>query len=206
MKCQVCKHDNNSSAAYCKNCGSPLKSHKTCKSGHNYDASLNECPYCPSPNTMGSQETLIDSGHSASDKTMISPSKPRLNPQNMGQSHNSDKTMIFTPGASSAPAPGKRKLVGWLVTFDLDPAGNDFRLTVGKHKIGRGSNNEVMINQQGVSESHATLLYRAGRFLLKDELSVNGTFVNGEMAEDTIELFNGDIITVGAIDLKLIII
>lgn len=204
MKCQICNYENSGTAAYCKNCGASLKSHKTCKSGHNYDASLEHCPYCPRPETLGGIKTQIDSEPPAMDKTVVDMSSSRLSNQASYPAGASDKTVIYGSGQKETPQAEPRKLVGWLVTFDIDPAGTDFRLTVGRHKIGRGAENEIVINQPGVSELHATLLYRAGKFLLQDNLSVNGTFVNGDMIADKTELNNGDVIRMGRIDLRLI--
>jgi pSer/pThr/pTyr-binding forkhead associated (FHA) protein len=90
-----------------------------------------------------------------------------------------------------------------LVTYDINPAGVDFKLFVGRHKIGGGNNNDIVIQQPGVSEGHAILLYRENKFVLQDMLSTNGTFVNGEAIEDRVVLKNDDVIRIGSINLKL---
>lgn len=45
------------------------------------------------------------------------------------------------------------------------------------------------------------MLYRGGSIKIKDELSTNGTFVNGAVIEET-EIKDGDIILVGKTELK----
>jgi DNA-binding NtrC family response regulator len=46
--------------------------------------------------------------------------------------------------------------------------------------IGRGPNNDVILDAIGVSRNHALIEQRDGRFFLIDEASKNGTFISGE--------------------------
>ena len=46
--------------------------------------------------------------------------------------------------------------------------------------IGRGVHNTVVIDEDSVSGSHATIEYRNGSFYLEDQRSTNKTFLNGE--------------------------
>ena len=90
------------------------------------------------------------------------------------------------------------KLVGWLVTYTLDPNGVDFRVFEGRNIIGRDFNCGICINDNKVSSQHAILLYRNEKFRIKDNLSVNGTVVNGEdIDDDSVVLKDGDIIKIG---------
>jgi pSer/pThr/pTyr-binding forkhead associated (FHA) protein len=52
-------------------------------------------------------------------------------------------------------------------------------LEEGITRIGRGSKNQVTIDESTISESHAQIECRAGSFLLRDLRSANGTFLNG---------------------------
>jgi pSer/pThr/pTyr-binding forkhead associated (FHA) protein len=94
----------------------------------------------------------------------------------------------------------QRKLVGWLVSYTIDPLGIDFRLYEGKNVIGSAPDNEITVmGDKLVSSRHATILFRSNKFRLKDEFSTNGTFLNNEDIEDeVIALTDGDIIKVGA--------
>ena len=68
MVCPKCKKENKSDAKFCKHCGAVIEQkYKTCKNGHNYDSSLNECPYCPRTEvstavktSSTTQKTVID--------------------------------------------------------------------------------------------------------------------------------------------------
>jgi len=210
MKCPKCGLDNSSGATYCKSCGTALQQkYNTCKNGHNYDATLAACPFCPSAGSLSGAKTQIDGAGGRGDKTIVDMGGPKLMPHTPSQGSNrDDKTMIYGPnqGTNNAPAAGIRKLVGWLVTYDINPAGIDYKLYIGRHKIGRSSNSDIVIQQPGISEDHAVLLYRDDKFILQDMLSTNGTYVNEELIDDKVTLKNDDIIRIGDIKLKLKIV
>lgn len=92
-----------------------------------------------------------------------------------------------------------RKLVGWLVSYTIDEMGIDFKLYEGKNSIGSSSDNDITVFQdKSISGKHATILFRNGKFKLKDEFSTNGTYLNDEIVEDeTPVLKDNDIIKVG---------
>ncbi len=220
MKCPQCNTDNAPNSIYCKSCGASLNSKmKTCNNGHNFDASLDACPFCPSygsasnlaetviESSIGDKDqTVLESSSGDRDKTVISRSAPKLKPASTGLEDG--KTIIYSPQSSTGtegqkePQAGIRKLVGWLVSYDINPAGTDFKLYVGRQLIGRKSTNDIVLQQPGVSEDHAIILYRNEKFVIQDNMSTNGTFVNGESIEEKTELFNDDIIKVGNIELK----
>ena len=208
MKCLQCNTDNATSSIYCKSCGASLNSKmKTCNNGHNFDASLDACPFCPSYDSASNlAETVLESSIGDRDKTVISKSAPKLKPASTVLED--DKTIIYPPQPSTGPEgqkepqAGIRKLVGWLVSYDINPIGTDFKLYVGRQLIGRKSTNDIVLQQPGVSEDHAIILYRNEKFVIQDNMSTNGTFVNGESIEERTELFNDDIIKVGKIELK----
>lgn len=62
--------------------------------------------------------------------------------------------------------------------------------------IGRGRDNEIVIENLSVSRNHARLRRESGKFILIDLNSANGSFVNGVRTNKT-ELLDGDIISVG---------
>ena len=205
---------------FCKFCGSQLDvSLKTCVNGHNYDSSLTACPYCPKKDyartviegEQGSKRTVIPRDANPSrrnDKTVIDNWTPTLTPRGGPRR---EKTVIVNDDGPSSPgqATGSgavRRLVGWLVTFDIQAAGTDFKIYEGRTKIGSAPNNDFVINQPGVSDEHSLLLYRDKKFILKDQLSTNGTIVNGTAIEDTVHLSDNDVIRIGTVTLKLRVI
>jgi hypothetical protein len=91
------------------------------------------------------------------------------------------------------------RLVGWLVSYDIDPAGIDFKLYKGRIKIGRSKQCQIIVNDSTISEEHVLLLYKDKKFILQDELSANGTFVNGKQIEERVLLEDGDEIKLGSV-------
>ena len=107
------------------------------------------------------------------------------------------------PSGQATPLPQleKRKLVGWLVTFSNDEYGQDYRLFVGKNKIGSATGCDVLISDPSVSGEHCTVLFRENEFLIKDNFSTNGTKINA-VGTDEGKLKDGDEIKLGSTSLK----
>jgi len=101
----------------------------------------------------------------------------------------------------------QRKLGGFLVTFSDNPAGEYFEIREGRHTIGTSNACDICITfDNGISDEHALLLFRRNKMFFRDNMSTNGSFVNGEEVFQDIEVFHNDEITIGNTLLKLIII
>ncbi len=200
-----------------------MEATKVCPNGHRYRADLDECPFCPK--TDPSAKTVLDKpvkhtpdkskGPQADKPTgqrktvLDAPVEKTARP---GGSGGARKTVILEPepaGASeeqrgAAKAGVQGKLIGWLVSFDWNPNGQDYRLHVGKTRIGSGNDVEIQLPDGMVSGFHAELLYRGGVLKLRDNFSTNGTFVNGEDVGDVPRVLqDGDNILIGRTHLKL---
>lgn len=93
-----------------------------------------------------------------------------------------------------------RKMVGWLVSYTLDSMGLDYRIYEGNNTVGRDNNNSIIIKQDTViSSKHINILFRKDRYWIRDEMSANGTLVNGEDLDldKVYELHDGDLIKIG---------
>jgi hypothetical protein len=99
--------------------------------------------------------------------------------------------------ADAAQPSSKGKLVGWLITFTQNPDGVDHRLYAGYNRIGANPVCDVVLADETVSGSHAIIVYRDGRFLIKDDLSRNGTFVNGREISEAHPLQSYDQVRIG---------
>jgi diguanylate cyclase (GGDEF)-like protein len=64
--------------------------------------------------------------------------------------------------------------------------------------LGRAVDCGVSFVDRGLSRVHAAVGWVGGKYLLQDEKSRNGTFVNGARIEQPVELQNGDRIALGA--------
>ena len=166
---------------------------KTCSNGHNYDATKNvNCPYCPQ--SQGGNKTIASSNSgSEATKTVIKSSvfdsskKTVIVDSNKGSGNNTifqQRTKIMS---TESPIVEERKIVGFLVTYDMNQQGKAFILFEGKNIIGSNSDSDILIpNDPGVSGKHLTILYRNNSFIFRDELSNNGTFIDGEMINEGI--------------------
>ncbi|TMS52550.1 ATP-binding cassette domain-containing protein [Mycobacterium sp. DBP42] len=70
----------------------------------------------------------------------------------------------------------------------------------GSVKIGRATDNDIVIPDVLASRHHATLIPMTGGTEIRDERSINGTFVNGARVDSAV-LHDGDVVTIGNVDL-----
>jgi hypothetical protein len=171
--------------------------YQLCPNGHYYEPSLQGCPYCPTSQESNFNKTQIIQNN---DKTMVNDDKTLVQNDKIA---NFNKTAIFTGNVveekqtvGTNQNTSGRKLVGWLVSFTLDPLGMDFKLREGRNIIGSDSACDIVVPDGQVSGKHLTILYRMGDFKFKDELSTNGTFINEEFVEEG-NLKDGDTIRIG---------
>jgi len=81
-----------------------------------------------------------------------------------------------------------RKLVGFLVTYDLDPGhlGSFFPIYQGRTRIGAFvESGEIQIDRAkdaAVSDVHCLMLWRNGKLSIADQMSSNGTWVDTSTA------------------------
>ena len=171
---------------------------KICKeNGHKYDSTeYDHCPYCPDKTVV--LNTQVDDMQ-PNDQTAM----PTERTEMMG-TPSTDRTAIHKTvseekGQDSSIQAG-RKLVGWLVSFTWNSEGEDYQLREGKTLIGADKKCDVVVSDNEVSGHHTTILYRGGKFKIKDEFSTNGTRIDGNEIEDQTDLEDGNTITVGNTD------
>lgn len=152
---------------------------------------------------IGGSKTIVADGGALSS----APSTPRP-VSNGGASPMSGRTMFgdeeMSAGGGQNSFREARKLVGWLVSYTLDPLGVDFKLYEGRNIIGRDMDCNITVNDNMVSSKHAVLLFRAGKYSITDSQSSHGTFVNDVDIElEPLYLQDGDVIKVGQTIFKL---
>jgi ABC-type multidrug transport system ATPase subunit len=79
-------------------------------------------------------------------------------------------------------------------------SGKPTDLPAGSIKIGRATDNDIVIPDVLASRHHATLVPSPAGTELIDNRSINGTFVNGQRV-DAAPLRDGDVVTIGNVDL-----
>jgi hypothetical protein len=67
-------------------------------------------------------------------------------------------------------------------------------------KVGRGLDNDVVVEDARVSRHHVQLRYKNRRFWVTDLGSTNGVFLNGERISES-ALKNGDVLSLGGLEL-----
>lgn len=190
-----------------------MKGFKRCDKGHFYKEGLSLCPYCPEnkDENIGGMKTKIEA--SDSDKTQIFGAEPsnNLKTQVFEKSNEVEKTgndlgKTFISGVTDDQSTetitprATRKMTGWLISYTIDPMGADYRIYEGKNRIGKDASLEITVsNDPTVSGDHAVILFRSGVWYLEDEMSANGTFLNGkELApRNPVKITDNDEIKVG---------
>ena len=77
--------------------------------------------------------------------------------------------------------------------------GTRFPVTRAVTSIGRTEDNDIVIADESVSSSHATLLLKAGSWFVIDLRSANGTYVDGYRVAAERMLSTGSVLTVGQV-------
>ena len=71
-------------------------------------------------------------------------------------------------------------------------------------KIGRGQDNDIVLDMDNVSRFHAVVEGAEDGFVVRDNNSTNGTYVNGKEVVGKRRLDNGDLIKIGGAILKFL--
>ena len=82
------------------------------------------------------------------------------------------------------------------------PSGERVALNDGRNLIGRLSDCRIMINDGNTSRHHAEIHRSGSGFVITDLGSTNGTYLNGERLTTDRRISDGDIITVGSVNLR----
>jgi hypothetical protein len=122
---------------------------------------------------------------------------PSQTPAPQAASPNLNRRTTVLSDQSAPLRKSKGRIIGWLVTYSHNPDGEDYRIYAGYNRIGANPVCDIQIEDETVSGSHAIIVYRDGRCLIKDDLSRNGTFVNGREITEAHPLQTYDQVRVG---------
>lgn len=121
------------------------------------------------------------------------PGMPAEPPKPMGPV----KTVMFNANASEDGFP----VVGWLVPLNGADAFKTHKLRSSGTKIGTQSNSDIVINDGFMSTDHCKIHCSPQGFVLEDNNSTNGCYVNDRKVNKH-ELVDNDVITLGKTNLK----
>jgi ABC-type multidrug transport system ATPase subunit len=102
-------------------------------------------------------------------------------------------------GPTAAPRSTEGNLATSMLKI-LRPGGGSSDAPPGSIKIGRATDNDIVVPDVLASRHHATLIPGPSGTEIRDARSINGTFVNGARV-DRANLSDGDVVTIGNIDL-----
>ena len=94
-------------------------------------------------------------------------------------------------------ASGKTDCLVVIYTKEPTLLGKRFVLDGSPTRVGRGTDNEIVLDGDSVSRSHAHFEQRDDSWLIVDHNSTNGTYCNDEQIEHEMVLKNGDRVKVG---------
>jgi hypothetical protein len=206
---------------------------KQCASGHFYKDDIPNCPYCPNANqssappSLNLDKTVVPGAGNKDDKTQVFGGQPTSSnaqtsvfggasssPAPSGAPRDLNRTYIAgvtdntaADGASNQEVAPRaaRKIVGWILSYTLDPMGVDYRIYEGSNTIGRDPGNTITITKDPtISSEHVNILYKHGKFYIKDKMTANGTFLNGEEleVEKAYDIVDGDLLRFGNTEFK----
>ena len=70
--------------------------------------------------------------------------------------------------------------------------------------IGRSKKNDLVLADQWLSRIHAEIRRENGRHYIRDLESRNGTYVNGMKLSQRVHIQNGDVVTLGEQQIRLV--
>lgn len=197
-KCPYCNAETRPGDNFCLNCGNRL---------------------LPStPSQQQAQPAIGDATLPASDEW----APPNPGASSPAQSSNWEEENLLTvantslePGASKADEMAASSSAAPVAQATMDKVENpahlslrsdsgevlqEYPLEKSEVSIGRAPNSDILLSKDKLtSRRHATIRYENGNYVLRDERSANGTFVNGQQLEETVPrtLLDGDHIGIG---------
>lgn len=229
--CPKCQTQNRDDAKFCQSCkyrfgtvaeraeaSSSSGGTRLCPAGkHTMDPSWTICPYCtgsgsrPAAASKPAPTPSAEAGKPKRRKTIVEnpssrpPTEAEEDDKAIGAGRKRGKTK-YDSGPGAPPA-AKARVIGLLVTYTWDNTGQVLGLYQGRNVIGRAEECDICIeDDEQMSQKHAVIAYRNGRFLIDDEMSSNGAHVNGENVDEKRRLANYDEIRTGATVWRFIMI
>jgi len=172
-----------------------------CPVGHPMDPNWDTCPRCAAeqrarektvlePTAAGTDANCTDANQAARTTMIRRPTSISDNEPAPGQHAGRAPSPLDVPAQVVARG-HERKITGVLATFSWRPQGQLFALYEGRNVIGSGQvesedgrDCDIRIEEDRMlSNEHAVILCRNGRYDLVDRHSTNGTYMNGAFVE-----------------------
>jgi hypothetical protein len=205
--CAKCGTQNRDEAKRCMECGQALVAGGTpvryCAAGrHPMDPGWTECPYCATAagaaqaapqaaparaKTVAEASVTPPAVAGAIEKQAPRPLAPVVAPDVPRR----ETVLIGALPVAAEAARETRRVVALLVTYSWDSAGQVFPIRTGRCFIGSDPHSDVHVaSDPQMSGRHAVILFRGEEFMIDDEKSLNGTFVNDRPVDQKQPLAN----------------
>jgi hypothetical protein len=184
-----------------------MKGFTKCNNGHYYKEELERCPYCNGGTAVTEVNSSSENAPTQIDMQPVDDNKTKpVGGFTLSSVPSGTKTIfgdevlkeIGGKMVAEKEYRNSRKLVGWLVSYSFDNMGTDFRLYEGRNIIGRDVDCNITVHDQMMSGKHAVILFRNGRYIIQDQMSTHGTWINSKDIEnEQEEVHDGDLIHMG---------
>lgn len=107
-------------------------------------------------------------------------------------------TQVVQPAAAESPA-AKNTTDCLVVIYTKEPTllGKRFVLDTSPTRVGRGGDNQIVLDGDSVSRRHAQFRQKGDVWVIVDDGSTNGTYCNDEQIQREVVLKNGDRVKIG---------
>lgn len=139
-------------------------------------------------------------GDSSSTRTVAGLNPSALTPPSFGAPRS--QTIRISPVVPPSFSPGQQ-VVHPIGSVRLSGADGVFDAPLGASVIGRGSKSTVRIDSVKISRVHAVVIASPEDVTIEDQGSANGTFVNGVRITGRHALADGDLLSLGSIELRV---
>ena len=109
-------------------------------------------------------------------------------------------------GASSPAETSDARMRAGTISFLLKWADGRVVLREGTHLLGRDPDGDIFLNHPGISRRHARITVSGDQAVLEDMSSKNGTCVGGQRIYRETVLADGDVVTVGSVELTFVVV
>ncbi len=191
-KCPYCGAETRDGDNFCLNCGNRLVSTPVSgqaqEVGDNTQASPDEWNAVQDHGAATAANETADAwpaGQSVNEATIAEPAAVELPTQRSAQALTMDRI---------------EQAARFVLRADDGSVVQEYPLDKMEIAIGRAPNSDILLSKDKLtSRRHATVRYENGNYVLRDERSANGTFVNGQQIEELVPrvLQEGDHIGIG---------
>ncbi len=113
------------------------------------------------------------------------------------------KDSATSAGRSGPNAEVSEYVTGYLVALEGSRQGERFPMISSNITLGSSPGIDIRLNDSGIANFHARILYKERKHFLENLDSVGRSFVNGVQATDVVELKDGDVIRLGDIKMQV---